>query len=239
MPHLSELHGAANHLAVVALPLYLLLLVLRRLGRGGDPVRLWEPWVLGAALVGIAVSGLTGLLVRGQSQTQLRGADYGIGGIHFWLGIALTLLVVGVVVQRLSQRGRVVAVGAGAIAIALVAAGGVLAQGYFGGRMTYQQGVGVEAMGQGRQTAVGAARLDSDLTSGMSEVEAGRRAFGDAGLGCAACHGDLAQGGRGPQLVGGREIDEFREVHGTGLFPAQVVTDRDFQALDAYLRSLR
>ena len=186
MPHLSELHGAATHLAVVALPLYLILLVLRRLGRGGDAVRLWEPWVLGAALLGIVASGLTGLLVRGESQTQLRGADYGIGGIHFWLGIAITLLVIGVVAQRFSQRGRVVAVGGGAIAIALISASGVLAQGYFGGRMTYQQGVGVEAMGQGRQTAIGAARLQTDLAGGMSEVEAGRRAFGVEGLGCAA-----------------------------------------------------
>jgi mono/diheme cytochrome c family protein len=239
MPHLSELHGAATHLAVVALPLYLILLVLRRLGRGGDAVRLWEPWVLGASLVGVAASGLTGLLVRGQSQTQLRGADYGIGGIHFWLGIAVALLVVGAVALRLSQRGRVVAVGVAAIAIAALAAGGVLAQGYLGGRMTYQQGVGVEAMGQGRQTAVGAARLDTDLASGMSDLQAGRRAFSVEGLGCAACHGDRAQGSRGPQLAGGRELEQFRHVHGAGLFPPQVVTDRDFQALDAYLRSLR
>jgi len=34
MPHLSELHGAATHLAVVAVPVYLLILLVRRSGRG-------------------------------------------------------------------------------------------------------------------------------------------------------------------------------------------------------------
>jgi hypothetical protein len=33
MPHLSELHGAATHLAVVAVPIYLLVLLTRRAGR--------------------------------------------------------------------------------------------------------------------------------------------------------------------------------------------------------------
>jgi mono/diheme cytochrome c family protein len=223
----------------VAVPLYLVLLALRRLGRGGDTTRHWEPWVLGAAVVGIAASGLTGLLVRGQSQTELRGADYGIGSIHFWLGIAIALLLLAVACARYVRRGRIVAVGGGALVVALLATVAVLAQGYFGGRMTYAQGVGVQAMGQGRQTADGAARLQTDLARGMSAVQAGRRAFSEQGLGCAACHGDLAQGERGPALAGGRELEEFRHVHGTGLFPPQVVTDRDFAAIDAYLRSLR
>ncbi len=232
MPHLSELHGAATHLAVVALPLYLVLLVLRRLDRGGDAVRLWEPWVLGAAVLGVASSGLTGLLVRGQSQTEMRGSDYGIGGIHFWLGIAIALVLVAIVATRFAWRR-------GALALAAVAAVAVLAQGYFGGRMTYQQGVGVEAMGQGQQTAVGARRLATGLADGGSDLRVGRVAFSEQGLGCAACHGDRAQGARGPRLVGGRDVEDFRRVHGTGLFPARVVSDRDFQAIDAYLQSLR
>ncbi len=239
MPHLSELHGAATHLAVVALPLYLILLVLRRLGRGGDAVRLWEPWVLGAALLGIVDSGLTGLLVRGESQTQLRGSDYGIGSIHFWLGIAITLLVLGVVAQRLiaaRARGRR---GRRRDRVALVAASGVLAQGYFGGRMTYQQGVGVEAMGQGRQTAIGATRLQPTSAGGMSEVAAGRRAFGVEGLGCARVP---RRQGAGRPRSGARRWPRDRGVPRGArrrAVPAQVVTDRDFQALDAYLRSLR
>jgi hypothetical protein len=32
MPHLSELHGAATHLAVVAIPVYLVVLLCRRAG---------------------------------------------------------------------------------------------------------------------------------------------------------------------------------------------------------------
>lgn len=70
---------------MVAIPLHLVLLVLRRMSRGGEAARLWEPWVLGAAALAIVASGLTGLLVRGESLTELRGDDYGIGGIHFWL----------------------------------------------------------------------------------------------------------------------------------------------------------
>lgn len=47
MPHLSELHGAATHLAVVAVPVYVLVLL----------------------------AGATGLLVRGRAQTMLRGGE--------------------------------------------------------------------------------------------------------------------------------------------------------------------
>jgi mono/diheme cytochrome c family protein len=234
MPHLSELHGAATHLAVVAIPLYVVLLALRRLGRGGEAARAWEPWVLAAAALGVALSGVTGLLVRGQSQTELRGSDYGVGGLHFWLGIAIAAVVLVAIGLRLRRGGAALP-----LAVACAAALAVLAQGYLGGRMTYEHGVGVQALGQGRQTAIGAARLSADLASGMSDVQAGRRAFSVQGLGCAACHGDLAQGQRGPRLTGGREIEEFRGVHGGGLFPASVVTDRDFAAIDAYLRSLR
>jgi hypothetical protein len=35
MPHLSELHGAATHLAVVAIPVYVIVLLSRRAGLGG------------------------------------------------------------------------------------------------------------------------------------------------------------------------------------------------------------
>ena len=70
MPHLSELHGAATHLAVVAVPVYLLILLVRRAGRGGPALTAAEPWVVGAALAGVALAGLTGLLVWGQSKTD-------------------------------------------------------------------------------------------------------------------------------------------------------------------------
>jgi mono/diheme cytochrome c family protein len=64
-------------------------------------------------------------------------------------------------------------------------------------------------------------------------------AFSAQGLGCARCHGDLAQGLRGPRLVGGRGVGDFRRVHGHGLFPAQAVSDRDFAPIGAWLRTLR
>src|SRR3954452_5696163 len=142
MPHLSELHGAATHLAVVAIPLFAILHFLRRADRGGAAVTGAEPWALGAALIGIAAAGITGLLVWGQAQTTLRGQQFRIGTAHFWLGIAVAVLAVtAAAAWYLSRRGdgvrhrpTVVPV----IAVAIVV--GVVVQGYLGGRMTYDRG---------------------------------------------------------------------------------------------------
>src|SRR6476620_1093749 len=100
MPHRSELHGAATHLAVVAIPVYLLILLVRRSGRGGAHLTAAEPWAVGAAVAGVALAGLTGLLVWGQSKTELRGNSGRLGTVHFWLGIGLALIVLAVAVWR-------------------------------------------------------------------------------------------------------------------------------------------
>jgi mono/diheme cytochrome c family protein len=239
MPHLSELHGAATHLAVVAVPVYLLILLVRRAGRGGAALRAAEPWVVGAAVAGVGLAGITGLLVWGQSKTELRGHSGRLGSVHFWLGIVLGLIVIGVAVWRYQRASadrhthcpELVAGG-------LLALAAVLALGYIGGRMTYEHGVGVDAAGQYAQTAHGTAQLEVALARGMPPAQAGERAFSTSGLGCAACHGDQAQGARGPRLAGGVELEEFRGVHAHGLFPPEAVTDRDFAAIDAYLRTL-
>ncbi|UTI63855.1 DUF2231 domain-containing protein [Paraconexibacter antarcticus] len=238
-PHLSELHGAATHLAVVAIPLYAVIMGLRRYGRGGATLVTVEPWVLGAAVVGVAASGLTGLLVWGQAQQQLRGHAFRNGTVHFWLGIALALVVVGTAALRYRplRTGGTTAVGTALAAVAVLAFAMVAVQGYVGGRMTYEHGVGVEAGGQFAQTARGAGALNLALVAGMSPVKAGAQAFSTTGLGCAACHGDHAQGARGPGLGGGRELDAFRRVHAHGLFPPSVVTDKDFAAINAFLRT--
>jgi mono/diheme cytochrome c family protein len=240
MLHLSEMHGAATHLAVVAIPLFAVLHFLRRAGRGGLAVAGAEPWALGAALVGVAAAGVTGLLVWGQAQTTLRGQHFRIGNAHFWLGIAVAVLAVAAVgdwsrARRrdgLAHRPKVVPL----LAVLLVV--GVVVQGYLGGRMTYDAGVGVYDGGQLAQTATGVARLDVALAKGIDPVAAGRTAFSQQGLGCARCHGDLAEGLRAPPLAGGREVADFRRVHGHGLFPAKIVSDRDFAAIDAWLKTL-
>ena len=238
--HISELHGAATHLAVVAIPVYAFLVLLRRTGFVGGPGALkLEHWVVGSTIVGVVLAGITGLLVRGQSQTELRGSSGRLGTWHFWLGIVLTLLVLGTATwrHRLHTRGRRtesrVLIAAGVTALVLV-----VAQGYAGGRMTDDQGVGVQAGGQFAQTANGAARLRMALARGVPEVQAGRTAFSAQGLGCAECHGNQAQGMRGPRLAGGNDIEQYRHVHGNGLFPPNVVTPRMFRAINAYLRSL-
>jgi mono/diheme cytochrome c family protein len=238
--HLSELHGAATHLAVMAIPVFALIHFARRLGRGGTAVVAAEPWALGAVVIGLVTAGVTGLLVWGQAQTVLRGQSFRVGTGHFWLGIALavvTLLMVGDWwMTRRSQgeyhRPVVVPV------LAVITVLGVAVQGWLGGRMTYNQGVGVYDGGQMQQTAIGASKLHTALAQGVPMVKAGQMAFSADGLGCARCHGDQAQGQRGPRLAGGRELPEFRDVHGHGLFPASVVSDRDFQAINAWLKTL-
>jgi mono/diheme cytochrome c family protein len=233
MPHLSELHGAATHLAVVAVPVYLLILLVRRSGRGGAPLAAAEPWVVGA------LAGLTGLLVWGQSKTELRGNSGRLGTVHFWLGIGLALVVVAVAAWRFRRAGTNRHThGLELVAGGLLALAAVLTQGYIGGRMTYEHGVGIDAGGQLAQTATGTAQLEVALAKGTPPAQAGRQAFSTDGLGCASCHGDQAQGQRGPRLAGGVKLEDFRHVHAAGLFPPQVVKDADFQAIDAWLKTL-
>ena len=239
MPHLSELHGAATHLAVITIPVYAVVLTLRRFGPDHQTLRHVEPWLLGGALAGVALAGITGLLVWGQSKTMLRGSHYDIGGIHFWLGIVLAVLLVIAAAVRLNtlRRGRPTHAPE-LLAIGVVALVAVFVQGYLGGRMTYDKGVGVYAGGEFAQTGAAAKRLDVALATGTKPAVAGGEAFAQQGLGCASCHGDKAEGLRGPSLAGGRGLDDFRRVHGEGLFPATMVSDRDFAAIDAWLRSL-
>lgn len=240
MPHLSELHGAATHLAVVAIPVYAFVLTLRRFGPDHPTLRHIEPWLLGAALAGVALAGVTGLLVWGQAKTMLRGSHYTISNVHFWLGIgvAAVLVVAAIVRLRTIRRGRPThapaLLAAGAVALA-----GVFVQGYLGGRMTYDRGVGIASGGEFAQTGAGAKQLEVALARGTSAAQAGRQAFSSEGFGCASCHGDQAQGMRGPALAGGKDLADFRRVHGKLLFPKAMVSDQDFQAIDAWLKTLK
>src|SRR3954447_10393610 len=177
MPHLSELHGAATHLAVIAIPVYAVVLMLRRFGPDHQTLRHVEPWLLGGALAGVALAGATGLLVWGQSKTMLRGSHYDIGNVHFWLGIALAVVLAGAAAVRL----RTLRQGRPTHAPELLAAGtlalvGVFVQGYLGGRMTYDRGVGVASGGEFAQTGAGATRLEVALARGVDPVRAGREA---------------------------------------------------------------
>jgi uncharacterized membrane protein len=239
MLHLSELHGAATHLTVIAIPVYAIVLMLRRAGAEHPTLAHVEPWLLGGALAGMGAAGLTGLLVWGQAQTTLRGQAFRTGTAHFWLGIALFLVILACAGWRWRTTRRLRPThGYPLLAGGLVALAMVMVQGYLGGRMTYDQGVGINRGGQLAQTATGAAALWVSLAGGTSMVSAGREAFSAGGLGCARCHGDHAQGQRGPGLGGGVELENFRRVHGAGLFPKSIVSNREFQAIDAYLRTL-
>jgi mono/diheme cytochrome c family protein len=245
MIHLSELHGAATHLAVVAIPVFVILYACRRAGVGGIAMVRAETWALGACVFGVAAAGATGLLVWGQAQTTLRGQSFRIGTAHFWIGIGIAVLVAVPVLAHAGARRRgtplPATTGAGARvfeAVAALAVVAVLVQGYLGGRMTYQHAVGIDQGGQLSQSGVGAVKLDVALAQGVKMADAGRQAFSAQGFGCARCHGDQAEGRRGPSLAGGAQLADFRRVHEHGLFPAELVTDRDFAAIDAWLRTL-
>ena len=100
--------------------------------------------------------------------------------------------------------------------------------------MTYQQAVGISGGGELARSAQGAEQLAVALASGTPLARAGQRAFQD-GLGCAACHGMQAQGERAPRLSGGRDLRRFRRKHGQGLFPAAIVSDQQFAAINTWL----
>lgn len=238
MPSLSEIHGLVVHLPLLAVPVLVLLVLLERLGRGGDLVRRAQPWVLAGGAAGAVVAVLSGLTVFGGARKTLRGSTGSLIWIHLGLGLLLTaiLVVLGWIWWRSARRARIPGLGARASATvaALVL---VVAVGYVGGKMVYAQGVGVDAGGQFNQTARGAEQLAAGLATSGDRVALGKQAF-QTGFGCASCHGMNAEGGRGPALAGGIELEWFRHAHGNELFPADVVTDPMFQALDDWLRTL-
>src|SRR4051812_21639730 len=160
MPHLSELHGAATHLAVVAIPVYVISLLCRRADLGGEALARAEPWIVAAAVVGTVLAGATGLLVWGQAQTELRGDRFLLGTVHFWLGITVTIIVFVVAAWRFwrVKQDRHTH-GHALLAGGLLALAAVLVQGYVGGRMTYDQGGGGGCGGPYAPTPDGARQL--------------------------------------------------------------------------------
>jgi uncharacterized membrane protein len=238
MLSLSELHGLLVHLPLLAVPVLALLVVLERLGRGGDLVRRTQPWVLMAGAAGAVVAVLSGLLVLGGAQRTLRGTTSNLVWIHLGLGVvlALSLLLLVWIWWRAGGISATPAFGAraGIAATALVL---TVAVGFVGGRMVYAQGVGVDSGGQFAQTAHGASLLAAGIATNAEPLALGKQGY-QTGLGCGSCHGMEAQGGSAPALAGGVELDGFRGAHGNGLFPAKVVTDQMFQVLDDWLKTL-
>lgn len=235
---LSELHGLIVHLPLLAVPTLALLLVLARLGRGGDVPLRAEPWVFGAAAAGSVVAVGSGLLVFQNARTELRSQQW-LGFAHLLMGLALAalLVVVGWYRRRRHKRALPGLRAETLLAVSLAALALVVAGGYVGGRMVYVQGVGVARGGGFAQTAKGAELLAAGLAAGRSQVQLGKQAF-QTGLACAQCHGMDAKGGSAPPLAGGISIDSFRQTHGRGLFPRSVVGDRMMAAVNAWLKTL-
>lgn len=188
--HLSELHGAATHLAVVAVPVYALVLVLRRLGRAHTVLAAVEPWALEAAVLGVAAAGGSGLLVSSQAETMPRGQADRVGTAHFWLGIALAVVLVGAALARrlLARRGGH-GHGSALVVVSIVALLLVSLQGYLGGRLTDEHGVGVASGGQFAPTAVGAEGLNLALARGDDPTRPDGRPSPGRGSGAPAVTG--------------------------------------------------
>ncbi|HEY6017888.1 MAG TPA: DUF2231 domain-containing protein, partial [Gaiellaceae bacterium] len=157
---LSELHGLIVHLPLLAVPTLALLLVLARLGRGGDVPLRAEPWVFGAAAAGSVVAVGSGLLVFQNARTELRSQQW-LGFAHLLMGLALAalLVVVGWYRRRRHKRALPGLRAETLLAVSLAALALVVAGGYVGGRMVYVQGVGVARGGGFAQTAKGAELL--------------------------------------------------------------------------------
>ena len=222
MPHLSELHGAATHLAVVAIPLFAILHFVaarrpRRPAVGGRRA-------LGARRARSSASrraGVTGLLVWGQAQTTLRGQHFRIGTAHFWLGIGRG--------PRGARRWRLVpvtAAGSGPPTGRSRAGAGRLSSLGLGRAGLPRRaddlppGVGVFDGGQMAQTAHGAAR--AERRAGHGHVRGRGRQAGVLGRG-PGLRALPRRPGPGPARPApgraARELEEFRRVHGHGLFP--------------------
>lgn len=235
---LSELHGLIVHLPLLAVPTLVVLLVLARLGKGGDVPLRAEPWVFGAAAVGAAIAVVTGLLVFQNARTELRSQQW-MGFAHLGVGLLLTvlLLAVGWWRRRLHKRSLPGISSSALLSVSLVALALVVVGGYLGGRMVYVEGVGVAGGGAFAQTARGAELLAAGLAQRENRVRLGKQAF-QVGLACSNCHGMDAKGGSGPPLAGGISLARFRRTHGHGLFPPSVVGDRMVAALNAWLQTL-
>lgn len=230
---LPEIHGLIVHLPILAVPVVFVLGFLRWQERGGEAVARAEPWAFGAAVVGCGLAFLSGLTVFQDARTTLRGHTVTLVYVHLALAFVLTaaFAVVGFFRWKRSVGERLVALTglAGVVLVVVI--------GYIGGRMVYIHAVGIDKGGELAQTASAASTIAVDLSRHESQVAIGKWAW-QQGLGCAACHGMRAQGARGPGLSGiGFDVARFRHTHGSGLFPAQIVSDRMLAAVNAWLRT--
>ena len=184
-------------------------------------------------------AGVTGLLVWGQAQTELRGtANPRRGRRTSGSGSPW---------PRRRRRGvrappdpaagtPRTARPAGGGLVALVA---VFVQGYLGGRMTSDHGAASTPGGGSPRPPSSAMRQDLDLSPRRHGHGRGRAAgVLGTGPGLRQLPRRPGPGARGPGLAGGREVEEFRGVHGHGLFPPAMVSDRDVAAIDAFLQTL-
>lgn len=227
---LPEIHGLVVHLPILAVPVVFVLGFLRWREHGGEAVARAEPWAFAAAALGSVLAFVSGLTVFQDARTTLRGSTVTLSYVHLALAFVLTasLVVVGLFRWRRRVSEAVVAV-TGLVGVLLV-----VVIGYIGGRMVYIHAVGIHSGGALAQTADAATIAAVDLAQGKSRVRVGKWEF-QQGFGCASCHGPKAQGGRGPGLSGGFEIGNFEDTHGTGLFPASIVTPSMIGALEAWL----
>jgi len=229
---LPEVHGLIVHLPILAVPVVFVLGFLRWRPRGGEAVLRAEPWAFGAAVLGSALAFLSGLAIFQDARTTLRGNTVTLVYVHLALAFVLTaaFAIVGLLRWRREVPDVVVAL-TGLLGVLLV-----VVIGYIGGRMVYVHGVGLASGGELAQTSAAATTVAVDLAHHRSAVAVGKWAF-QAGFGCASCHGMKAQGGRGPGLSGGFELDNFEQTHGTALFPRQIVTPEMLGAVQAWLRT--
>jgi hypothetical protein len=178
---------------------------------------------------------LTGLLVWGQSK-GLRGHSARLGNVHFWLGIALALIVVIVAAWRFKRVAQPAHARTGARRGGLLALVPCSAR-VLGGRMTLHHGVGVQAGGQSRR--VRAARPTRGRAGPWMAPSRRQAGLLDRRTGLRRLPGERPRVSAAQSSPAVSSSRRFAPSTLTGCFHPASVTDADFAAIKRVPRHAR
>lgn len=143
------------HPAVVHFPLALIVfsvvadLVGRFTNRGSLRAAAW--WGLVGAAVTAVAAGAAGYY--DMQHADLNEPTHELVHLHMWVGVALTVGIVGLLIWRWRVRREAQQIGAAYSTVALLVMALALFQGWYGGEMVYSHGASVAETGQGTEPA--------------------------------------------------------------------------------------
>ncbi len=187
-------------------------------------------------LIGAIAAVLTGVVVKQNAELVLPSlTDF---TIHAALGFALLVIVGALAIARVwilvASKSPIILP---QVIVGVVAIGLILAVGFYGGRLVYDRGIGVAEGGIYYEIAQEVVELERIRAVTPNAVERGAEAY--RRLGCSACHGEQAEGGRGGDLKARKVQEEFYETHGSRNFPPEIVTQEIVDDIGAWLERVR